>query len=661
MAENKIHRDEHVRHEGAKLGDRLIRLVLVLAVVCQCGAAAARDFASGMEGGRGLMVMQTARTYGRGAIVAGLMGFSSKRRLEVDMPSGTVTTYEDMPLVIALPLNFGLTDEIDIEAAFYSYHDGRSLHDRYDITSGYSLPQSDIGSTRAGVKIRLPFSPESRIQVAGRFSAVLATSRDQLDGMNYRWTRTGTDIESSVYESFDLTGTVSLHLEQGYVLSGTEGFDDQIVASAGLSWAAGNRLRLNLELNNRTFLGKSPQSIRRAGADEQLYYTEDGSSMVGNSLYLKDTAPDYWEDSVTLSPSLTVALGSGVILTAGARINIADQPEPNEHVQGIIGLSFLSEVQSMVDSDNDGVMNSRDQERGTPPGYPVDRAGISLDTDRDGVPDGGDDELSTPEGARVDRRGCGLDGDSDGVYDGLDLEPDTPPGCPVDRYGVALDSDGDGVPDGLDAEPATVHGAIVNGIGVALDDDGDGVPNGLDAEAHTPRGAIIDLKGVAFDSDDDGIADGLDLEPETPRGLPVDPDGRALVREEFLLLHDGSIRLSAVYFEHGSAVLTGDSGEALDEIGNVLVKYPSLRIQIEGHTDNYGDLAMNMRLARNRAQAVLTYLLEHFPGLGRDRFRVIGYGPEKPIASNSTEEGRRQNRRVEFVVINREELRILNR
>ena len=197
--------------------------------------------------------------------------------------------------------------------------------------------------------------------------------------------------------------------------------------------------------------------------------------------------------------------------------------------------------------------------------------------------------------------------------------------------------------------------------GVALDDDEDGVPNGLDVDDDTPRGAIVDLNGVAFDSDGDGVPDGLDLEPETPRGLPVDPDGLALVREEFLLLHDGAISFSAVYFQQGSAVLNGESGGILDQIGRVLAKYPSLQIQIEGHTDNYGDLAMNLRLARNRAQAVLNYLLDRFPGLGRDRFRVIGFGPEKPIAPNTTEEGRQQNRRVDFVVINREELRILSR
>ena len=443
----------------------LVALLLFLAVFHICRTGYAQDFSSVMEGGRGLMVMQTARTYGRGALVTGLMGFTSSRRFEMIDGDGSEVTFDDIPTIFMLPVNFGLTNEIDVEAAFYGYRDGRSWRDRYDISGGYSSPQTDIGSTRAGVKIRLPFSSISRIQIAGRFSAAFATSRDQLDGMNYRWTRTGTDIETSVYESFDLTRTFSLHLEQGYVLSGTEGFDDQVVASAGVSWAAGNRLRLNLELNNRTFLGKSPQSVQKAGADEGLYYIDRGASVVGNTLFLKDTEPDYWEDSFTVTPSLAFRLGSRVTLSAGARINIADQPEPKEHIQGVIGLSFLTEVQSMVDHDGDGVMNNRDLEKNTPQGYPVNRSGVSLDTDRDGVPDGGDDEPATPEGARVNRRGQGLDGDGDGVYDGLDLEPGTPPGCPVDRFGVALDGDSDGVPDGLDAEPATPRGAEVNGIG----------------------------------------------------------------------------------------------------------------------------------------------------------------------------------------------------
>jgi OmpA-OmpF porin, OOP family len=95
---------------------------------------------------------------------------------------------------------------------------------------------------------------------------------------------------------------------------------------------------------------------------------------------------------------------------------------------------------------------------------------------------------------------------------------------------------------------------------------------------------------------------------------------------------------------------------ALDETGKLLLKYPSLVIQIEGHTDDAGNPETNYRLSRERAKSVLEYLLRKFPSLGRDRLRSMGFGADKPIASNATAEGRKMNRRVDFVVINRGEL-----
>jgi outer membrane protein OmpA-like peptidoglycan-associated protein len=81
-----------------------------------------------------------------------------------------------------------------------------------------------------------------------------------------------------------------------------------------------------------------------------------------------------------------------------------------------------------------------------------------------------------------------------------------------------------------------------------------------------------------------------------------------------------------------------------------------LRIEIQGYTDNSGSREKNLQLSHARAQAVLDYILKHSPTLKRSNFTVAGYGPDKPIASNATVQGKKLNRRVEFVVLNKEDL-----
>jgi outer membrane protein OmpA-like peptidoglycan-associated protein len=308
----------------------------------------------------------------------------------------------------------------------------------------------------------------------------------------------------------------------------------------------------------------------------------------------------------------------------------------------------------MVDSDGDGIKNNIDMELHTPSGFPIDTYGRSLDTDKDGVPDGIDRDFNTPLGARVNSSGVGIDTDGDGVFDGLDIEPKTPIGYPVDRFGVALDEDMDGVPDGQDLEPNTPKGAVVNKDGVSLDDDSDGVPNGLDLESNTIKGAEVDMNGVSRDNDNDGVPDGIDEESNTPKGILVDKKGRALIKKEFNFLRDGLTHLNTIYFNPGETYIIPDSYNTLDELGKFLIKYQGLRIQIEGHSDSNGSKALNMKLARDRANSVVEYLLDRFPELDRGRFRVVGFGSEKPVASNNTYQGRKLNRRVEFTIIDQD-------
>jgi outer membrane protein OmpA-like peptidoglycan-associated protein len=281
------------------------------------------------------------------------------------------------------------------------------------------------------------------------------------------------------------------------------------------------------------------------------------------------------------------------------------------------------------------------------------------DADHDGVSDKKDKCPDTPLGAKVDANGCPLDTDGDKVFDGLDQCPNTPHGCLVDAKGCPLDSDGDGVCDGLDQCPDTPRGATVDARGCPSDEDGDGVPDGIDKCPGTKKGCTVDASGCPKDSDGDGVCDGLDRCPDTPAGAQVSRDGcpTEVIERETELLDTGMMRLHDVNFESGKSELLPESYAVLDVVGQVLAKWPDLKIEIGGHTDSRGPEAMNQALSEARANAVLSYLLEKFPALKSIQYTIRGYGESRPIAPNTTRLNMAKNRRVEFVVLNRDVLK----
>ncbi|MCC5945098.1 MAG: OmpA family protein [Bernardetiaceae bacterium] len=106
-------------------------------------------------------------------------------------------------------------------------------------------------------------------------------------------------------------------------------------------------------------------------------------------------------------------------------------------------------------------------------------------------------------------------------------------------------------------------------------------------------------------------------------------------------------RFYGIYFETGSAVLSPDSYPELDKFAQFLDKYPNLKFEISGHTDNIGNAALNLRLSKQRAEAVCQYLIQE-KGINPERLKAEGYGQTRPIASNDDEkDGRELNRRIE--------------
>lgn len=111
------------------------------------------------------------------------------------------------------------------------------------------------------------------------------------------------------------------------------------------------------------------------------------------------------------------------------------------------------------------------------------------------------------------------------------------------------------------------------------------------------------------------------------------------------------VNLPDVLFEFGSARLTQPARRTSREIADVISSVPNRRIYVEGHTDSVGTLSYNQKLSEDRAWSVADSLVAD--GVGRDKVLVKGFGENDPIATNSTEAGRRRNRRVEVIIGNR--------
>ncbi len=254
---------------------------------------------------------------------------------------------------------------------------------------------------------------------------------------------------------------------------------------------------------------------------------------------------------------------------------------------------------------------------------------VAKDADKDGVNDD-DDACRDVAGVKTDdprTNGCPADADGDGIADKDDACPDkrgprtTDPktsGCPV-----VGDSDGDGIVDTNDACPR------VAGI-ASPDPKVNGCPD--------------------LDPDKDGIAGDKDACPNEAGHADPDPAKNGCPKA---FLQGGVIKIiDQVKFQTGSATIAAgkENDETLDAVVAVLKAHPEIAVlSVEGHTDNRGYADANKNLSAARAASVVDALVKK--GVAKSRLSSVGFGQEKPIASNDTDAGRKDNRRVEFHIV----------
>jgi outer membrane protein OmpA-like peptidoglycan-associated protein len=203
-----------------------------------------------------------------------------------------------------------------------------------------------------------------------------------------------------------------------------------------------------------------------------------------------------------------------------------------------------------------------------------------------------------------------------------------------------VDTDGDGVADKDDA-CVNVAGPVENKGCPWVDTDNDGLAD-KDDKCPIVAGPKENNGCPWADTDGDGIVDKDDKCP-TVKGTAANNGCPEVTVEVIKVLNSFS---KAILFNSGKATIRPESNVKLEEIVKVMNNYSIANFLLEGYTDSTGSAVKNLQLSKERALAVKEYLVAN--GINANRLSSEGYGIEKPIASNKTEAGRAQNRRVEI-------------
>ena len=352
---------------------------------------------------------------------------------------------------------------------------------------------------------------------------------------------------------------------------------------------------------------------------------------------------------IKLTNSLLLDISGGYNYSFTDNLDYYISQEDDGYWNAGIGLVFTGESGSS-DSDMDGLTLDQEKTIGTDPENP--------DSDGDGLIDGLEfnQYKTNPLGQDSDMDGLNdndevrnyttnpnkMDTDSDGLSDGDEvIKYKTDP--------LREDSDNDGISD-FDEITKTKSNPTKS------DSDDDGLKDGDELNKYK---TLINNN----DSDNDGITDGDEvfkyntnpLKEDTDEGtvsdkVEVDRGTNPLNPEDDVILDmSAPIVLEGVTFATGSADLTPESEYILKRALATINVYPDMTVEIRGHTDNVGRASSNLKLSERRANSVRNWLINK--GVDPNRVVAKGYGEQNPLADNNSAEGRRLNRRIEFVKI----------
>jgi OmpA-OmpF porin, OOP family len=211
-------------------------------------------------------------------------------------------------------------------------------------------------------------------------------------------------------------------------------------------------------------------------------------------------------------------------------------------------------------------------------------------------------------------------------------------------YPVMVGNDQEGMKLMAKVSDAGKCGFVTNAEQVALEQDMDQLVEKIFFTKSTVVESVIEnvfevVPEKVVDSDNDGIPDNLDKCPGTPDHLKVDSNGCPI--QETINLN--------IEFDSGKSVVKSKYHDEIKRIADIMKQDPQKITVIEGYTDNVGNKAYNIKLSQSRADNVRAYLIDKF-GIEKDRLKAVGYGFQKPLASNKTAEGKQKNRRVQATI-----------
>ncbi len=351
-----------------------------------------------------------------------------------------------------------------------------------------------------------------------------------------------------------------------------------------------------------------------------------------------------WERAKMAIPAgggLDIRLSKNVFISSKIEYRFS-QGDFSDHVQAAFGFRFVPSQKDRLetirakkrhfrsDRDGDGVEDALDA--------CPDREGLAAlkgcpDIDGDGIPDD-NDECPAVAGSLY---GC-PDADADGIADKddrcpLEVGPPERQGCP------AKDTDQDGVLDEDDICPSQPGPARTKGC---PDADDDGI---ADKDDQCPALAGLPETRGCPDTDSDGVPDKEDQCPNTP-GKGSGTGCPSLEASEIALLQQAS---HAIHFISGPVLrLKPESFKTLDQIVDLMRKYPDFELHIAAFTDNAGEAETNRELSVQQAKFCYEYLISR--GIGPRRLSYAGHGEANPVGDNQTPEGRALNRRMEFSI-----------